>query len=132
MLLPGGRDRGGQSRRRRKATRRTRLERQLGQPEIEDLGVTALGDEDVRRLDIPVDNSLGMRGIQRIGNLDSQVEHLIDLEWPPGDEVLERLPLEQLHDDEVVSLVLADLVDGADVGMVQGRGGSGFALETLE
>ena len=41
----------------------------LGQPEIEDLDLLhppgALVDKDVRRLDVPVNDALGMRGRQR-------------------------------------------------------------------
>jgi hypothetical protein len=33
-----------------------------------------LGDEDVGRLDVAVDNAFGMRGAQRIGNLNCQAE----------------------------------------------------------
>jgi hypothetical protein len=35
----------------------------LGQPRIQNLGVLALGDEKVRRLDVAVDNTLGVRGV---------------------------------------------------------------------
>ena len=48
------------------------------------------------------------------------------------DPVLERLAFQQFHGDEVASAVLADLVDGADIGVVQGGGGAGFALKTVE
>ena len=50
---------------------------------------------------------------------------------PDGDAVLQRLPLQALHDDEGPPLVLADVVDGADVGMIQGRGGLRLTLEAL-
>ena len=44
----------------------------------------------------------------------------------------QRLALEQLHRDEVLALVLVDLVDGADPGVVEGGSGAGLALEALE
>ena len=49
-----------------------------------------------------------------------------------ADALLEGLPLQQLHGDKVAAVGLPDLVDGADVGMVQGRRGPGFALEALQ
>ena len=39
---------------------------------------------------------------------------------------------EKFHDDEGRPSVLADVVNGADVGMVQSRGGAGFPAETFE
>src|SRR6202035_2226958 len=42
------------------------------------------------------------------------------------------LPLEKLHRDESISIVLVDLVNGADVGMVQGRSGLRLPLEAAE
>ena len=51
---------------------------------------------------------------------------------PLPDPLRERLPLEQLHRDEVLALVLVDRVDGADAGVVEGRGRAGLALEALE
>ena len=41
----------------------------LGQTEIQNLGVPALGDKDVGRLDVAMNNALGMRGVQSVGNL---------------------------------------------------------------
>ncbi len=46
--------------------------------------------------------------------------------------MLEGLAFEQLHGDEGLVSVLANLVDGADVGVVEGGGGAGFAQETFE
>ena len=46
--------------------------RHLGQPEIQNLGVSALGDEDVSRLYVAVDNTLGMGCLERIRNVDAE------------------------------------------------------------
>src|SRR5215467_10491967 len=51
---------------------------------------------------------------------------------PYLDPVLEGLPLEILHGDEGLAFLLADLVDGADMGMVQSGGGARFALKPFQ
>ena len=51
---------------------------------------------------------------------------------PAGDHVLERHAVEKFHRDKALALVLADFVDGADVGMVQRGSGAGLAAETFE
>ena len=56
----------------------------------------------------------------------------LKLERPAPDPVGERLALEQLHRDEVLPLVLVDLVDRADPGVIERRGRPRLALEALE
>ena len=60
------------------------------------------------------------------------VEHQLQGHRAAADEVLERLPLEQLHDDELTTVALADVVDGADVPMIERRRQSRFAPEPIE
>src|SRR5437868_4642116 len=43
--------------------------------------------------------------------------------------MFQRHAVQKLHDDERLTLVLADFVNGADIGMVQCRGSLRFALE---
>jgi hypothetical protein len=46
--------------------------------------------------------------------------------------MLEGHAVEEFHGDERMPLVFADVVDGADVGMIQGRGSLRLALEAAE
>ena len=51
---------------------------------------------------------------------------------PPGDALLQRGALQVLHDDEGAAVLLADVVNRADVGVIQGGGGAGLAPETVQ
>ena len=79
-----------------------------------------------------MDDALRVGGVQRIGNLDGEVEQFVRLEQFPGNALLQGLALQQLHSDEGLAFVLADFVNRADVGMVQRRGGAGLALEAFQ
>ena len=46
--------------------------------------------------------------------------------------MLQRHAVQKFHGDEGLPILLADVVDGADVGMVQRRRGLGFALKAGE
>ena len=59
-------------------------------------------------------------------------EQGLDFQRAAGDAVLQRQAVQKLHGDEGLAVLLADVVNGADVGMVQGGGGLGFALEAGE
>src|ERR1035438_7432720 len=77
-----------------------RLEGDFRQPEIENLRLTSIRDEGVRGLDVPMDDSLRMCRIESICDLDSQIEHRIDLQRLASDAVPESLSLQQFHGDE--------------------------------
>ena len=79
-----------------------------------------------------MDDAAGVRGVERVGDLDAERKDRFQLECPSADHVLEGRAVEEFHDEESAAGVLADVVDGADVGVVQGRCGLGFAAETLE
>jgi hypothetical protein len=79
-----------------------------------------------------MDDPLGVGGVQRIRELDPELQQFLRLEGLPGDAVLQRLPLQQLHADEGLALVLVDVVDGADVRVIQGGRGPGFTPEPFE
>src|SRR5579862_2198160 len=100
--------------------------------EIQNLGVAALGDKDVGRLDVAVDDSFGMSRIKCIGNLDSQRQHQLGFHRLPGDAMLQRQPIQKFHGDERTPVLFGDFMDGTDVGMIQGRSRLRFALEPAQ
>ncbi len=72
-----------------------------------------------------------VRLVEGIGDLDGVVERLGEREPAPFQPLLERLALDVL-DDQVVNVVLhADVVERADVRMVQARDDARFTLEPL-
>ncbi len=102
------------------------------QPKIQNLGIPALGDENVRRLDVAVHDAFGMRRIQSVRDLDGEGQNQLRLHRMHADAVLQRHAVEILHGDERLAVLVVNFVDGADVRMVQRRGGLGFALKTGE
>ncbi len=54
------------------------LQRQLGQPEIQNLGYALGGDENVGGLDVPMNDALFMRRLQPIGNLDGDIQQPVE------------------------------------------------------
>jgi hypothetical protein len=73
-----------------------------------------------------------VRGIERVGDLNAEVEDLLDVHGAAGDGVLERLALEEFHDDEGMAVFFAGIVNRTDIGVIKGGGGLGFALEAFE
>ncbi len=105
---------------------------ELGEAEVQDLRLPAIGHEDVGRLDVAMDDVLRVRGIERVRNLDPQLDELLGSERPPGDAMLQRLPFEELHHDKGLTRVLVDVVDRADVRVIQRRRGARLALKAFE
>src|SRR5208282_1698886 len=113
----------------RRSEAANRCSRELGQAEVENLGVSPVGDKNVCRLDVAVDDSLGVRGVESVGNLNRQAEQDFRLHGLSADAMLERLAVQKLHGNERLPVLLADIVNRANVGVIERRGGLGFALE---
>src|SRR5277367_6061615 len=104
----------------------------LRQAEVENLGVAGVCHENVGGLDVSMDDPLGVRDVERAGDLPTEVEQRVRGERLSADALAKRLPFEQLHGDEALALMFADFVDGANVRMVQRRGGARLTQKTLE
>jgi hypothetical protein len=105
---------------------------QLRDAEIQDLGLPALRDEDVRRLDVAMHDAFGVRGFESIGDLNGEVEDKIQRKRLTSNALFQGRALKQLHHEKMMAVDLSDLMDGADMGMVQRRGCSGFTLKSLQ
>ena len=57
------------------------------QTKIQNLGVSAIGDENVGRLDVTVDDALRVRGIKRVGDLHAQVQNFFQIERLAADQM---------------------------------------------
>jgi len=58
-------------------------------------------------------------GVERVGNVDRDVQEALKIERSSGDEVLKGMTLEKLHGDEATAVVFANFVNGADVRVIQ-------------
>ena len=103
----------------------------LGQSEVKNLGVAALRHKDIGRLDIAMNDALDMRGIKCVGDLNCQTEKNLGIDRAARDLVLQGHAVQIFHDDEGAPLVLAEVIDCADIGMIERRCGARLAAEAL-
>ena len=94
--------------------------------------MAAVGDEDVGRLDVAVDDPLGVGGFERVGEFRAEFKNSIGREWPPAIKLMKRRALQPFHRHKMAAGVLSDIVNRADVRMIEGRGGAGLALEPFD
>jgi len=104
----------------------------LGKPKVQNLGVPPLSDENVRRLDIAVNDSLAVRSFQRVCNLDADIQQQFQIHGTSRDAMLQSRPIEEFHHQVGLPVLLANFVNRADVGMIQRRRGSRLTPESLE
>ena len=102
------------------------------QAKVQNLRLAALSDEDIGRLDVPMDDSLRVRRVQRVRDLNRQVKQRIRLQGLTLDMLLERLAFQQLHRDERLPLALVNVVDRTNVRVIERGSGFSFTSETFQ
>src|SRR5579863_1966979 len=103
--------------------------RNLGQPKIKNLGVAPFCHKNVCGLDVTMNNSFRVRGVERVSNLNREREHFASLHRARSDLMLQRASVEVFHGDEGITVLLADIMNRTDVGMVQRRSCLRFAFK---
>src|SRR5215472_5087196 len=94
--------------------------------------MSALGDKYVGRLEIAMNDPRRVRSIECVGNVGANSKLQLQLHRTPRDAVLQRLALQEFHCDERLAVLLVDVIDRADVGMVQRRGRLSFTAEACQ
>src|SRR5205085_6711301 len=94
----------------------------LREPEIEHLHVPSRREDDVASLDVAVEDAGTVRLAESVRDLEREAHGLVDGEGTVRERGVERLPLDELHDEEIPAAGLDEVVDRANAGMVQGGG----------
>ena len=76
-----------------------------------------------------MDDAVLVRGVEGLGDLRRDVERLRQRQRPFQQPVRERLPGQVLHDEVGRTVMRPDVVERADVGVIQGGDRAGLALE---
>src|SRR5581483_9160537 len=79
-----------------------------------------------------MNDAFGVRGIQSIRNVKRQWKKRFHIQRTPRDSAFQRHALQEFHHDERLPILLIDLINCADIWMVQSGGSLGFALEAAE
>ncbi len=108
------------------------LRHQLRQTKIEDFSLAALGDKNIRGLDVAMNDALAVGGVEGIGDVNSDPEQHVERHRLAVDAMLERHALQQFHGDERHAGVFVNVEDRADAGVIESGGCLRLALESFE
>lgn len=97
-----------------------------GESEVERFGLELGSDQDVRRLEVAVDDAARVRGGESGGDVAGQLHSFAEVESRRKGFV-ERPAVDIFHRDDRQTIVFFHGVDRADVGMVERRGGACLA-----
>src|SRR3984885_2141543 len=106
--------------------------REFCQSKIQDFHLSAFDEEDVRGLDVTVDDSLGVRRIKAVCDLNCGLQQFRYFDWLCGDAVFKGLTLQQLHRYEWAAFIFSNVVNRADVGVIERRRSPRFTAESLD
>lgn len=77
-----------------------------------------------------MNDALTVRIVQRIRNVIRDCERAIERDGSVGETIGERLPLEVFHHQEIDPLVMAEVIERADVRMIENGNRSRLTVET--
>ena len=104
----------------------------LGEAEIQHLHVAFIGDRNVVRLQVAMNDSFLVRSFQSLGNLVGNSQGLVYREGPFGQPPGQRLALGKLHRQEVYAVRFLEVVDRGDVRVIDSGQHLGFTLQASQ
>src|ERR1700687_297864 len=78
-----------------------------------------------------MNDGLCVSSLKGICHLMTEFGHSFNLQRPARNTMLECLSFEKLHDNETLAVVFVNVINGADMRMIQRRSCSRFAAEAL-
>ena len=114
----------------RVAPRGRRSLRNFGQAEIEQFGPGA-GEHDVARLEVAMNHALAVRGVQGAGDLDSDAQRFGHRQRSVAEALFQAFALQMFHHQELLRVLTTDVVERADVRVVQAGNGPRFTFEAI-
>ena len=79
-----------------------------------------------------MNDALLMRGIERFGHIERNLQGAVEVHGMAVENLEERVPFHELHGNVGTAGVLTDLVDRANVGVVESGSGAGLASEAFQ
>src|SRR5882762_6528596 len=105
---------------------------QLRQTKIQNFRLSPLHEKYIRRLDVAVHDSFRVRRVEPVSDLNTDLQKFRNFDGLPANAVLECLAFEQLHSDKRPTFEFSNIVNRADVRMIEQGGGARFAAESLD
>ena len=75
-------------------------------------------------------NAGAVRTLKGVGDIAADGDQLFQRQRSAFEPLFERLPLQKLHHQVVGALLVPDVIQGANIGMIQLRNRLGFTLES--
>ena len=101
----------------------------FGNPKVRDIGFARIVEKDIGRLEIAVDNALGMGIVDGRSDSGEDVGHGPNRERPVLEPIGERTAGHIAHDDERLAVLLAVVVHRHDAAVLEHRHGPRLAIE---
>ncbi len=106
------------------------MRRDGSQAKVADLDRVLVGEKNVRRFDVAVDEAFRVRGAQTFRNLDTGLQHpLFGQRFLPFDQVIQAAALDQFHYDIELPMVAPERKYAHHVRMINGRGEARLFLQ---
>jgi hypothetical protein len=102
----------------------------LGQPEVQHFGALP-GQHDVARLEIAMGDACPMRAVERIANFRGDPQRLIQRQRTFLQTPVQAFAFQVLHHQEAGAVLVSDIVQSANIRMIQSRNRSRLSLEPL-
>jgi hypothetical protein len=106
--------------------------REFHQTKIENLHAAVCRDKDVLGFQVAMHDALLVCGRKTMRDLNSVLHGFANRKGPATQSLAQRFPFQQFGNDIGRRLVLAEVVHGQDIRMIQRGGGACFLLEALE